>query len=69
MFFDILLFMESRFSQNFSNTVISPFGGLYVTLNISIQSDSTSFEFMDRSLRGLKYSPVPNNSPPPPLTY
>ena len=61
MFFDVLSFAESTFSQNISSPVISPFGGLYITLNkiflsflwyISIQSDSTPFEFMDRSVCG-----------------
>ena len=63
MFLDVLSFVGSKFSQNFSNTVILPFGGLYITLNKTllsflwctfIQSDSTSFEFMDRPVRGLK---------------
>ena len=63
IFFDFLSFAESKFSQNFLNTIISSFGGLYVTLSkiflfflwcILIQSDSTSFEFIDKSLHGLK---------------
>ena len=63
MFFDVLSFAKSNFSQNLSNTVISPLRGLYIAINktfssflwcISIQSDSTSFEYMDKSVRGLK---------------
>ena len=37
MFFDVLLFAESTFSQNFSDTVISPFGGLYITLKLFVR--------------------------------
>ena len=63
MFFDVLSFAESRFSQNFLNTDVSPIGSLYATLNklflsflwcISIQSGSTSVEFLDRYVHGIK---------------
>ena len=76
IFFDVLSFAESNFSQNFSNAVLSPFGGLYITLNkvflsflwcISIQSDSTLFEFIDRSVGGLRFLWAKNMLNPPPL--
>ena len=62
MFINVFSFSESTFSQNFQNIVISPFQGLNITKGkiflsffgcISVQSDSTLFEFMDTSVRGL----------------
>ena len=57
MFFDVSSSAESNFSQNFVNTVISPLDKTLLSFlcYISIQSDSASFEFMDRSVRGIKY--------------
>ena len=61
MFFDVLSFVECKFLHKFSDTIIQPFGGIYITLNktslsfllrISVKSDPTWFELMDRSVRG-----------------
>ena len=50
MFFDVLSFAECKFLHKFSDTIIQPFGGIYITLNktslsfllrISVKSDPT----------------------------